>query len=154
MGYTSFITGVNTSIRLIDNIDGSVYNFDDTGKGLGGNLTDFSSDPVVETLRDEPISNGGEQIVQDEHRGWKGEFTVTRSDSGGEDFQVLIETFYANTGLTRKFTIIETTLNTDSTVTRWQYTNCAVRMTARGTSKIGSKVEQKFTFDGGRRYAA
>lgn len=154
MAYTQFNTGVSTSIRLIDNATGVVYNFDDTGTGLGGNLTDFTPEPVVETIRDEPISNGGEQIVQDEHRGWKGEFTITRSDSGGEDFQALVESYYAQTGLTKKFTIFETTINTDSTVARWQYTSCAVRMTSSGQRKIGSKIEQKFTFDGGRRYKA
>jgi hypothetical protein len=153
MAYSSFVTGVNTSIRLQDNLTGVIYNFDNTGKGLGGNLQEFASEPVVETMRDTPISNGGEQVVQDEHRGWKGEFSVTRSDSGGEQFQALIEAFYSSTGLTKKFTITETTLNVDQTITRWQYTQCAVRMTNRGSSKVGSMVEQKYTFDGGRRYA-
>lgn len=153
MAYTTVNTGIDRKITLIDE-NGNQYSFDSSGNGLGGNLMSFKSEPVITQITSKPISNGGEQIVQDERVGWKGDFMVERTNGDGEDLENLQEVYYRTTGRSLKFTIHETTVNADgSGLTKWIYKNQSLRMTSTGESKMGSSQEQAYSFEGGGRVA-
>jgi hypothetical protein len=133
-----FTIGPNNSVSIIDIQTGAEIDFGDS------TIIMFSSQPVNQRTPVNLMSGIKEDLVFDQ--GWRGDFTVQRTNSKIDVFWSILEA-QVRAGVTRPlFNIIQNIRESDGTLSQYTILFCQITYDDAGSFENEAGVVQKFSF--------
>lgn len=135
----TFNTGTNCSVVLIDNDSNQPIDL--------GLVTEFTFDPVQNTVESKPIMNKGYNQFVEEYSGYTGTIQIDRRNGSLQAVQFANEASYHNNGGQKLYTIEATVqnVNYDGSTDVYQFTFATIKVTGGRFAK-DSPVPISITF--------
>ena len=103
--------------------------------------TNFKADPITKQINSEPLN--GPPIFAEAPNGWKGHLEFDRTDSTIDDYFASFEASYWAGGNPLAGSITQTIQEKDGSITQYNFTGVAMKLTDGGNWKAAEKVTIK-----------